>query len=66
MVSRTMRITASALAFSVLEVGDSVGNAPGAQPVSSRSAQITESKHRAMRSIMAVSAGKIRPSPLLR
>ena len=33
MVSRTMRITASALVASALEVGDSDGRAPGAQPV---------------------------------
>ena len=46
MVSRTMRITASALAFSVVEVGDSVGSAPGAQPVSRTRTQIATRRRR--------------------
>jgi phosphatidylserine/phosphatidylglycerophosphate/cardiolipin synthase-like enzyme len=41
-----MRITASALVASALEVGDSVGNAPGAQPVNKARAQSAASRHR--------------------
>src|SRR5215208_6808111 len=39
MVSRTIRITASAFGLSALEVGDSCGSAPGAQAVSMTRAQ---------------------------
>jgi hypothetical protein len=61
MVSRTMRITASALAFSVLEVGDSAGNAPGAQPLIRSRTHIATRKHltTGMPRILAERPGRI-------